>query len=230
MDPVLVLLPGMDGTGDLFAPLVQALGPAVSTIVVRYPDEPLDYPEHERVAVAALPTDRPYVVLGESFSGPIAVTISARSPAGLLGCVLCASFLRSPSPLLGLLRPFLGLLPPQNIPEALAVPFLMGRFATAELRRARAEALKHVSPESLVARLRAIVSVDVTDEAQKIRVPTLYLRATEDRLVPRGAAAAFSRFVAHGHIVDVEGPHFLLQTNPLAAARAVSEFMRKALG
>ena len=68
MDPALVLLPGMDGTGELFAPLVQALNPAVSTIVVRYPDESLDYPEHERVAVAALPTDRSYVVLGESFS------------------------------------------------------------------------------------------------------------------------------------------------------------------
>src|SRR6266705_1230636 len=178
MDPALVLLPGMDGTGELFAPLLQALSPAVSTIVVRYPDEPLDYPEHERVAVAALPTDRPFLVL----------------------------------------------LPPQNIPEALAVPFLMGRFATPELRRARAEALKHVSPETLVARLREMASVDVTDEAQKIRVPALYLRATEDRLVPRGAAAAFARFVAHGHIMDVEGPHFLLQANPVASARAVNEF------
>ena len=33
----LVLLPGMDGTGDLFAPLLSALSPALRTIVVRYP-------------------------------------------------------------------------------------------------------------------------------------------------------------------------------------------------
>ena len=33
----LVLLPGMDGTGDLFAPLLSALPPALRTIVVRYP-------------------------------------------------------------------------------------------------------------------------------------------------------------------------------------------------
>jgi hypothetical protein len=33
----LVLLPGLDGTGDLFAPVVDALGPNVPTQIVRYP-------------------------------------------------------------------------------------------------------------------------------------------------------------------------------------------------
>ena len=44
----LVLLPGMDGTGDLFAPLLSALSPALRTIVIRYPsDRPLGYAELE---------------------------------------------------------------------------------------------------------------------------------------------------------------------------------------
>jgi len=30
--------------------------------------------------------------------------------------------------------------------------------------------------------------------------------------------------------MDVEGPHFLLQANPVASARAVNEFMRGAVG
>jgi len=88
---------------------------------------------------------------------------------------------------------------------------------------------KQVSPETLVARLKAMASVDVTDAAQSVRVPALYLRATEDRLVPPGAAGTFARFVAHGHIGDVAGPHFLLQASPDAAAQAVREFMRKAV-
>ena len=67
MAPTLVLLPGMDGTGDLFAPLVAALGPHMRTIIVRYPDEPLDYASHEEIARAALPLGHPFILLGESF-------------------------------------------------------------------------------------------------------------------------------------------------------------------
>ena len=41
----LVLLPGMDGTGDLFDPLLSALPAAPPPVVLRYPArEPLDYP------------------------------------------------------------------------------------------------------------------------------------------------------------------------------------------
>ncbi|MGH3626194.1 MAG: hypothetical protein ACRDRL_01935, partial [Sciscionella sp.] len=70
----------MDGTGDLFAPLIDALGDNIPCSVVRYPDESLDYAGHEAIARAALPANGPYVILGESFSGPIAVSIAASEP------------------------------------------------------------------------------------------------------------------------------------------------------
>ena len=74
----LVLLPGMDGTGQLFAPFLAALGPEFRTRVVSYPvDQPLGYAELELLARAAIPARGPYVILGESFSGPIASMISA---------------------------------------------------------------------------------------------------------------------------------------------------------
>ena len=38
MSCTLILLPGMDGTGELFSPLVKELGPDIQTVVVRYPD------------------------------------------------------------------------------------------------------------------------------------------------------------------------------------------------
>jgi pimeloyl-ACP methyl ester carboxylesterase len=116
MVPTLVLLPGMDGTGDLFAPLVAALGPHMRTIIVRYPDEPLDYASHEEIARAALPLGHPFILLGESFSGPIAVSIAASAPTGLRGYVLCCSFVRSPRRLLRWFRPSLGLLPAHRAP------------------------------------------------------------------------------------------------------------------
>jgi pimeloyl-ACP methyl ester carboxylesterase len=88
----LVLLPGMDGTGQLFDDLVAALGPGVETVVVSYPPDPaLDYAQLEIIARSNLPPYQPFVLLGESFSGPIAVSIAASAPQNLRGLILCCS-------------------------------------------------------------------------------------------------------------------------------------------
>jgi hypothetical protein len=74
----LVLLPGMDGTGTLFEPFVAALGHEFAVKVVDYPRaEPLGYEQLELFATAALPSEGPLILLGESFSGPIAVALAA---------------------------------------------------------------------------------------------------------------------------------------------------------
>jgi len=80
-----VLLPGLDGTGEMFTPLVGALGPDIRSIVVRYPDAPLDYAGYQAIARAALPAQEPYILLGESFSGPIAERSRLRTRASARG-------------------------------------------------------------------------------------------------------------------------------------------------
>jgi pimeloyl-[acyl-carrier protein] methyl ester esterase len=224
MVPALVLLPGMDGTGDLFAPLVAALGPRIRTIIVRYPDKPLDYAAHEDIARAALPVGDPFILVGESFSGLIAISIAASAPMGLRGYVLCCSFVRSPRRLLGWLRPLLGLVPPQRFPAAIVAYFLLGRFGSAELLQLHAETLGRVSPSALIARLTTITHVDVSSTLRRVTLPALYLRATEDRLVPGTASRLFARLASNARIVDIEGPHLLLQARPDAAAEAILDF------
>jgi pimeloyl-ACP methyl ester carboxylesterase len=223
----LVLLPGMDGTGELFAPLVRELGASIPTHVVRYPDRAMDYVAHEEFARASLPTDRPFVVLGESFSGPIAVSIAASAPAGLCGYVLCGSFLCSPTPTLKRLGPLAALFSPKVMPKPLAASYLMGRHATPELRRALASALESVSGSALTARLKAIANVDVRADAQRIRLPGLYLRATEDRVVGASASRIFMSHVAKARLVDLEGPHLLLQTKPTESARELRRVLEE---
>src|SRR5438105_3993436 len=89
----------MDGTGELFAPFVAALGREFNVKVVAYPTAaPLGYDELESVARAALPAEGPYVILGESFSGPIAISLAASGSPGLKGLVLCCSFVSNPRP------------------------------------------------------------------------------------------------------------------------------------
>lgn len=224
----LVLLPGMDGTGALFAEFVVSLGAEVEPVVVSYPpDRPLSYDKLESLARSYLPTDRPFVLLGESFSGPIAISIAASSPPGLRALILCCSFARNPRPAFGALRSLVALLPVRRVPSPVLGFVLLGRFSSARLRSALTQVLGGVSPTVLRARLRAILSVDVTPKLSHVRVPVLYLRASEDRLVPRAASQLIARLVPGMRVAELEAPHFLLQTVPAAAARYVSGFVRE---
>ncbi|WP_283190454.1 hypothetical protein [Pseudomonas sp. PMCC200344] len=110
--PTLVLLPGMDGTGELFAAFASSMEREFDTLIITYPPNiPLSYTALESLVRESLPTDRPFVLLGESFSGPIAISLSARQPPQQLGLVLCGTFARNPRPIFSHLSFLLGALP-----------------------------------------------------------------------------------------------------------------------
>ncbi len=222
----LVLLPGLDGTGRLFADFMCALGPAVTPTVVSYPpDVCLGYSELEAVVRAALPNGEPFVLLAESFSGPIAITIAAKPPPGLLGVVLCCSFARNPLSVLKYAAPVIGAVPIGSLPLGLLSFIVLGRFGSLALKGALAESLALVRPQVLRARARAAVRVDVTSRLQEIDVPILYLRATEDRVVPRASCELIVSLAPGVEVVELEAPHFLLQVVPGRAAGAVAAFV-----
>jgi pimeloyl-ACP methyl ester carboxylesterase len=221
----LILLPGMDGTGELFAELLARLPLDMRTTVVGYPDKPATYAEHLRYARLELPRDEPFVLLGESFSGPIAVSIAAAAPPNLRGLILCASFLTCPSRALRFLRPLTPFASPKLVPGFVARNSLLGRFATPALRAAQERALSHVSSPTLTARLRAMVDVDVRDPLRSVAVPTLYLQATEDRVIAGRFADEYATHARRPRVERIEGPHLLLQANPDAAAAVIVAFM-----
>lgn len=224
--PTLVLLPGMDGTGDLFAPLLAALEGRLPVQVLRYPpDRPAGYQELTDFARAALPSDRPFVLLGESFSGPIAVTLASEAPPNLRGLVLCCSFVRNPVPWLAWLAPFARWLPVRAAPTRLIAWFLLGRYSTRQWREALGLALAKVSAATMRARTRAVLTVDSTAALRRTNVPLLYLRAAEDRVVPVSASREVMRTAT---VVVIAGPHFLLQVAPAEAAKAIEAFVAAA--
>ena len=93
-----VLLPGMDGTGTLFQEFVSILALERPVIVIAYPpDRPLSYTQLTSLVRAQLPTSR-FFMLGESFSGPIAIEISASESDRVPGLILVSSFARNPFP------------------------------------------------------------------------------------------------------------------------------------
>lgn len=224
----IVLLPGLDGTGSLFAEFASALGPDFEVISVPYPTEvALGYSELEQIARAALPKDKPFVLLGESFSGPIAISIAASAPVGLLGLVLCCSFARNPLPILAPARSLVRLLPVRAVPPSLLRFFLLGRFSSPSLSLRFRRALSLVSPQALKARVLAVLSIDVSSKLRSVAVPILYLRASEDRVVPRASSALVASLAPAVRVVELEAPHFLLQAIPSSASAVVSEFVTR---
>jgi pimeloyl-ACP methyl ester carboxylesterase len=142
----IVLLPGMDGTGALFAGFVSALGADFEPIVVSYPPErALDYRALEEFVHAQLPDGRSFFLLGESFSGPIAISLAASKPDGLIGLVLTCTFAKNPHPYFNPFKSLIRYLPIQGNLANLISPVLFGQFSSRQLRASLQEALRPVS-------------------------------------------------------------------------------------
>jgi pimeloyl-[acyl-carrier protein] methyl ester esterase len=216
----------MDGSGALFAPFIAALGDAVDTIVVAYPtDVPLDYAGLTAFARERLPRDRPFYLLGESFSGPIAIALAAASPPGLQGLILSCSFARNPVPLLRAARPLISILPVSHHFAPLLHPFMLGLGQSGPVRKVLRAALAAVPPTVVKARMRTVLDVDYTAPLAAIVVPVLYLQASRDRVVSVAALRHIRSIKADVKVVTIDGPHLLLQMAPRDAAGAVLGFI-----
>ncbi len=224
--PVLVLLPGLDGTGKLFETFVQSLDPDQQTQIIRYPvDLAQGYTELEALVRAALPTNRPYVVLGESFSGPIAIRIAADPPPGLVAVVLCVTFARNPYPMLAWAGPFTAALPVKSLPGWLRAPFMWGSLSPDGAPLAAERATAGVDASVLQHRIAAVLGVDETAALSRIRIPVLVLQASVDHVVPDMATRHLLRHLPAAVHVEIEGPHLLLQTRPGECAEAIARFI-----
>ncbi|AQR68694.1 hypothetical protein BZG29_10305 [Janthinobacterium sp. LM6] len=228
--PLLVLLPGMDGTARLFhrfdaALLVQS---AIATQAIAYPAAPLDYAALEAFVRERLPQDRPFVVLAESFSGPLGAALRADPPPGMRALILCCSFVRNPRPMLAPLRHLLGLVPFGAMPGFALRQALLAPCATPQLQAELAAALAQVPPSVLRQRLRAVLEIREKDASRSFArgsLPVLYLRARHDRLVPPANAVQILRLAPGAQLADIAAPHMLLQAVPEAAADAVAAFI-----
>ena len=224
--PLLVLLPGMDGTGRMFGPFLAAL-PEVDAQVVRYPEALVSYAACTHFARTQLPKDRPYLLLGESFSGPVALALAAERPEGLQALILCGTFAKNPRPGLAWTAALLRMLPARRLPRWLLRRLLMGPWATGPLLALAQTLQAELPPATLKARLLSVLAVDQTPLLGRIQVPTLALEADADRLVPPAATHWLRAHLPNLDLHRLHGPHWLLQTRPEAAAGALRGFLER---
>jgi pimeloyl-[acyl-carrier protein] methyl ester esterase len=222
----LFILPGMDGTGELSRDFCAALAQRdISARALRYPgDQALGYEPLEATAREHLPST-PFVLLGESFSGPIAIRLAADAAlTQLRGVVLSTTFARAPHALFKPISPLIDLAPTQ-LPMPILSWFLFGRWSTSALRTQLANALKTVDAIALRERLKAVLHNDARSSLSAITGPRLQLIARQDRLIP----ISEKLIGPADDMLYFDGPHLLLQTEINKTADAVAAFVRRCL-
>jgi pimeloyl-ACP methyl ester carboxylesterase len=219
-----LLLPGLDGTGVLFAECARRLAPQLGARVVRYPcDRPLGYRDLERQI--EVPAGR-FAIVAESFSGPIGVALAARHRERVCALVLVASFVRSPAPVLARLGALLAPLAFRAAPPALAVRHaLLGSDAPADQVEALRGLIRSVPAGVLARRLREIAAVDRSSEFAALGLPVLYLAGARDRLVGPAVVAHLRSLRADLEVRVLDAPHLVLQRRPAESAAAISTFL-----
>jgi pimeloyl-[acyl-carrier protein] methyl ester esterase len=225
----LVLLPGLDGTGELFFDFIAALPESWTATTVAYPsDRFLSYTDLRSFVSAAVPQSERFVLVAESFSTPLAVWYAATNPQNLVAVIICAGFVRSPvHPWSGtILKPlakpwFFRLKPPRTIVEY----FLLGQNATPDLHQKLRRALDRVSPCVLRDRVLEVLDCDARDDLGRTTLPLLYLEATYDRLLSPSCKEEFSHLRPDILFKSVPAPHLLLQREPQKAATVIKAFI-----
>ena len=225
----LLLLPGMDGTGELFADFVRALPSHLVGHVVSYPrNQFLPYSELSvLVTEAARPFDK-VVLVAESFSTPLAIEFAATHAEQVTALVLCAGF--ASSPIGSWIRYFRPLfksafaLPPSTF---LTKSFLLARDASHARVQSVHQAIRSVHPAVLAQRLVAVTECDVKEQLRRVNAPILYLQGAHDRLVGALSAAEIKRLKPETVLEQIAAPHLVLQSNPAEAAQRISAFLAR---
>ncbi len=222
----LVLLPGMDGTDVLLGPLLDALPSRLAPDVLTYPERgPNTYEdllprvvEHVRSGPAA-------VVLGWSFSGPLALRAAQECPDHVRAVVLVATFVRPPLRFLPYVRQLVRTPLVATLRTLRRLPIWLCRAPDDPLRRAKAEIWRRVPPSTLATRSRAILAVDARAALQNCRAPLLYIGSSADNVVPQRCADLVRELRPDVETAMIPGGHFALYEEAQAGADAIADFV-----
>jgi len=223
-----LLLPGLDGSGRLFAPLLAAGPRGFDPRVVPLPaDAPRSYDEYLEALRPALPRRGDWALLAESFSGPLAVRLAAERPRGLVALVLVATFLHRP------LQPWLAPLAPLVGAPLFALPLLAptvrlllaGAGAPDAVVEEIRQATAAVPAAVLARRAKEALAVDVRAALAATEVPLLYLGPAGDRLIRTDVEEDVLSARPDAVTAILDGPHTILQVRPQACLARLEPFL-----
>jgi pimeloyl-[acyl-carrier protein] methyl ester esterase len=220
-DVSVVMLPGMHGTGDFMPDVVARILTHRPVLAFSYPnDTPMGYAALTAHFMAMMPAT-PFVILGESFAGPIAIEIAATNP-NVRGLVLASSFCRNPWP--RAFSPVAQRVGMDVLPRRLLEAILFGFDASTE-HCARLEGiLARVPQDVLRRRIIEVLQVDQRALLAKVACPILCLHGKSDWLVQARSVREVQRIQPGARIMWLDAAHVLLATQAEAAAAEIERF------
>ncbi len=215
---ILVLLPGLDGTGLLFKPFLACLPLKIKTKVIAYPaEEALDYEALVNYVRPRLPNED-FTLLAESFSGPVAFLLAQEKPKHLKSIIFAASFLSAPRPRLQKVVQKIPLFS-FPIPKLVIQHALIGKEVEQSMIDLFKQAVEKVPAKILNYRLRQITKLELTGRVEEVKCS--YIQAVNDKLVLENSLDLFKERIEHLNVVSIKGPHFILQ----AQAKICADFV-----
>jgi pimeloyl-ACP methyl ester carboxylesterase len=187
--PVLIYLPGMDGSGKLFYLQEMRLAPYCDVRSLSIPLEDLgDWQSLAQRVYALVPEDRPAILLGESFGGCLALWCAMQRPH-LYSHLVLVNPASSWRRLNWLVQTSRGLnFFPSTILLSLSAIFLPFLCAVQRIqskdRSALLNAMTQVPKSTILHRLNLLENFQLDDGLENLKLPTLLLGSREDRLLP----------------------------------------------
>lgn len=227
---IAVLLPGLDGTGRMFTPFLAHIPASLEAQSIAYPqDRDMSYAQLVEFVLPQLPTERPFILIAESFGGPLALQISTRRPNNLRAMVLTATFVRNPHPHLARLAPLLlrERILSRRPQRWLARLVVMGQDVPKDVMEAGLALHQQIPPRVIAHRLYEVIGVDVSAALRECRLPLLHLYALHDHLIMQGPTREIQQLRPDIESIGIDGPHYLLQTRPQQCATAIEKFLRE---
>jgi pimeloyl-ACP methyl ester carboxylesterase len=225
LPPQVVMLPGLDGTGRLSMPFVDALrsrGLDAQALALPCTGQQ-DYATLVEALRPQLPA-QPFVLLAESFAGPLAMELAAGPLPGLRGLVLCTTFARRPVPLPA--SAAMALAPAWPMPPLpLMARLLLAGWRTRSNQQDLQNALAQVPTSVLRQRAAATLRVDVRALLCRIQTPTLNVQALQDRLLWPRSVRELQALLPDARHNAIEGPHLLLQARAEPAAALIARWI-----
>jgi pimeloyl-ACP methyl ester carboxylesterase len=215
--PAVVLVPGMDGTGELFYRQVPLLATSyrVGTYALRDATPSMDVlvDDLARAIEVVAPESRRAIVIGESFGGALSLSLAIARPDRVEALVILNSFAHF-APQFRLHLAILGLraMPwgAMALVRRLTASRLHSRHTHRDEIRRFFELTARTTRTGYLNRLRALTQYDVRGRLREIGCPTLFLAAERDHLVPsveqarlmaaRVPRATMKVLDGHGHI------------------------------
>lgn len=189
--PPLVLVPGLDGTGLLFFCQVPRLAARFRVATFRLREDAVTMADLvadlATVVAEVAPDGQPVTLLGESFGGALAISFALAHPRRVARLVILNSFpYFAPQFRLWLGYRLLKAMPwgmMATVRRLTAWRMHSPHTGRTELERFHL-LMRATTRDGYLSRLRILRSFDVRQRLRDLRVPTLFLAADRDHLVP----------------------------------------------